>query len=65
MSISREERATALRAAPDSRLQGRMKVGLAKKQGHRIDMYNVVDGGPYGLVGDGKNASRFGRWISA
>ena len=37
-----------------------MKVGFTKEgRITAIDMYTVVDGGPYGPGGDGNSASRF------
>src|SRR5205814_61092 len=41
-------------------VHGRMKVGFSKEgRVTALDMYTVVDGGPYGPGGDGNTASRF------
>jgi len=58
MRISREEEHAVGGARPA--LHGRMKVGFAKDgRVTAIDMYTVVDGGPYGPGGDGNSAARF------
>jgi len=58
MRISREEEHAIGGARPA--LHGRMKVGFTKEgKITAIDMYTVVDGGPYGPGGDGNSASRF------
>jgi xanthine dehydrogenase molybdenum-binding subunit len=58
MRISREEEHGIGGARPA--LHGRMKVGFSKEgRVTAIDMYTVVDGGPYGPGGDGNTASRF------
>ena len=58
MRISREEEHAIGRARPA--MHGRMKVGFTK-QGRitAVDMFTVVEGGPYGPGGDGNAASRF------
>ena len=58
MRISREEEHSLGGARPS--VYGRMKVGFSKEgRVTAIDMYTVVDGGPYGPGGDGNSASRF------
>ena len=58
MRISREEEHALGRARPA--IHGRMKVGFTKEgRITAIDMFTVVDGGPYGPGGDGNTASRF------
>src|SRR2546422_950939 len=58
MRISREEEHAIGGARPA--LHGRMKVGFTKEgRVTAVDMYTVVDGGPYGPGGDGNTASRF------
>ena len=58
MRISREEEHSIGGARPA--LHGRMKVGFTKEgKVTAIDMYTVVEGGPYGPGGDGNSASRF------
>ena len=58
MRISREEEHGIGGARPA--LHGRMKVGFSREgRVTAIDMYTVVDGGPYGPGGDGNTASRF------
>jgi CO/xanthine dehydrogenase Mo-binding subunit len=58
MRISREEEHGIGGARPS--VYGRMKVGFAKEgRITALDMYTVVDGGPYGPGGDGNTASRF------
>src|SRR5713226_3065177 len=58
MRISREEEHAIGGARPA--LHGRMKVGFTKEgRVTALDMYTVVDGGPYGPGGDGNTASRF------
>jgi xanthine dehydrogenase molybdenum-binding subunit len=58
MRISREEEHGIGGARPA--LHGRMKVGFTKEgRVTALDMYTVVDGGPYGPGGDGNTASRF------
>jgi CO/xanthine dehydrogenase Mo-binding subunit len=58
MRVSREEEHAIGGARPA--LHGRMKVGFTKEgRITAIDMYTVVDAGPYGPGGDGNSASRF------
>ena len=58
MRISREEEHGIGGARPA--LHGRMKVGFTKEgRVTALDMFTVVDGGPYGPGGDGNTASRF------
>ncbi len=58
MRVSREEEHAIGRARPA--LHGRMKVGFTKEgRVTAIDMFTVVEGGPYGPGGDGNTASRF------
>ncbi|MCM3881347.1 MAG: xanthine dehydrogenase family protein molybdopterin-binding subunit [Vicinamibacterales bacterium] len=58
MRISREEEHSIGGARPA--LHGRMKVGFTKDgKITAVDMFTVVDGGPYGPGGDGNSASRF------
>ncbi len=58
MRISREEEHAIGRARPA--MHGRMKVGFAKDgRITALDMFTVVEGGPYGPGGDGNTASRF------
>ena len=58
MRISREEEHAIGRARPA--MHGRMKVGFTKEgRVTAIDMFTVIDGGPYGPGGDGNTASRF------
>jgi xanthine dehydrogenase molybdenum-binding subunit len=58
MRMSREEEHAVGGARPA--LHGRMKVGLTKEgRITAIDMYTVVEGGPYGPGGDGNSAGRF------
>ena len=58
MRISREEEHGIGGARPA--VHGRMKVGFSKEgRVTALDMYTVVDGGPYGPGGDGNTASRF------
>ena len=58
MRISREEEHGIGGARPA--VHGRMKVGFSREgRVTAIDMYTVVDGGPYGPGGDGNTASRF------
>ena len=58
MRISREEEHSIGRARPA--MHGRMKVGFTKEgRITAIDMFTVVEGGPYGPGGDGNTASRF------
>jgi xanthine dehydrogenase molybdenum-binding subunit len=58
MRISREEEHSIGGARPA--LHGRMKVGFTKEgRITAIDMFTVVEGGPYGPGGDGNSASRF------
>ena len=53
MRISREEEHSIGRARPA--MHGRMKVGFTKEgRITAIDMFTVVEGGPYGPGGDGK-----------
>jgi xanthine dehydrogenase molybdenum-binding subunit len=58
MRISREEEHGIGGARPA--LHGRMKVGFTKEgKITAVDMFTVVEGGPYGPGGDGNSASRF------
>jgi xanthine dehydrogenase molybdenum-binding subunit len=58
MRVSREEEHSIGGARPA--LHGRMKVGFTKEgRVTALDMYTVVDGGPYGPGGDGSTAGRF------
>ncbi|RPI52777.1 MAG: xanthine dehydrogenase family protein molybdopterin-binding subunit [Acidobacteria bacterium] len=58
MRISREEEHAIGGARPA--LHGRMKVGFTKEgRITAIDMFTVVEGGPYGPGGDGNSAARF------
>jgi xanthine dehydrogenase molybdenum-binding subunit len=58
LRISREEEHSIGGARPA--LHGRMKVGFTKEgRITAIDMFTVVEGGPYGPGGDGNSASRF------
>jgi xanthine dehydrogenase molybdenum-binding subunit len=58
MRISREEEHAIGGARPA--LHGRMKIGLTKEgRITALDMFTVVDGGPYGPGGDGNTAGRF------
>ena len=58
MRMSREEEHAVGGARPA--LHGRMKVGFAKDgRITAIDMFTVVEGGPYGPGGDGNSAGRF------
>jgi CO/xanthine dehydrogenase Mo-binding subunit len=58
MRISREEEHAIGGARPA--LHGRMKIGFTKDgKITAVDMFTVVDGGPYGPGGDGNSASRF------
>ena len=58
MRISREEEHAIGRARPA--MHGRMKVGFTKEgRITALDMFTVVEGGPYGPGGDGNTASRF------
>jgi xanthine dehydrogenase molybdenum-binding subunit len=58
MRISREEEHAIGRARPA--MHGRMKVGFTKEgRITAVDMFTVVDGGPYGPGGDGNVAGRF------
>ena len=58
MRISREEEHGLGGARPA--VHGRMKVGFTKEgRITALDMFTVVEGGPYGPGGDGNNASRF------
>src|SRR5262249_32113391 len=58
MRISREEEHGLGGARPA--LHGRMKVGFTKEgRVTALDLYTVVDGGPYGPGGDGNTAGRF------
>ncbi|HEV3215611.1 MAG TPA: molybdopterin cofactor-binding domain-containing protein, partial [Vicinamibacterales bacterium] len=58
MRVSREEEHAIGRARPA--MHGRMKVGFAKDgRITAVDMFTVVEGGPYGPGGDGNTASRF------
>ena len=58
MRISREEEHAIGGARPA--LHGRMKVGFTKEgRITAVDMFTVVEGGPYGPGGDGNSASRF------
>ena len=58
MRISREEEHAIGRARPA--MHGRMKVGFTKEgRITAVDMFTVVEGGPYGPGGDGSTAGRF------
>jgi CO/xanthine dehydrogenase Mo-binding subunit len=58
MRISREEEHSIGGARPA--LHGRMKLGLTKEgRITALDMFTVVEGGPYGPGGDGNSAGRF------
>ena len=58
MRISREEEHGIGGARPA--VHGRMKVGFTKEgRITALDMFTVVEGGPYGPGGDGNTASRF------
>ena len=58
MRISREEEHGIGGARPA--MHGRMKVGFTKEgRVTALDMFTVVEGGPYGPGGDGNTASRF------
>jgi CO/xanthine dehydrogenase Mo-binding subunit len=58
MRLSREEEHMVGRARPG--FYARTKVGFAKDgRITAIDMFTVVEGGPYGPGGDGNNASRY------
>ena len=58
MRVSREEEHSIGGARPA--VHGRMKVGFTKEgRVTAVDMYTVVEGGPYGPGGDGTNAARF------
>src|ERR1041384_6881676 len=58
MRVSREEEHGIGGARPA--VHGRMKVGFTKEgRIPALDMYTVVDGGPYGPGGDGNTAGRF------
>jgi CO/xanthine dehydrogenase Mo-binding subunit len=58
MRLSREEEHNVGRARPA--MHARMKVGFSKEgRITAIDMYTIVEGGPYGPGGDGNSASRY------
>ena len=58
MRISREEEHSIGRARPA--MHARMKVGFTKEgKITAIDMFTIVEGGPYGPGGDGNSASRY------
>jgi CO/xanthine dehydrogenase Mo-binding subunit len=58
MRISREEEHSIGRARPA--MHGRVKVGFAKDgRITAVDMFTIVEGGPYGPGGDGNSASRY------
>ncbi len=58
MRISREEEHSIGRARPA--MHARLKVGFSKEgRITAVDMYTVVEGGPYGPGGDGNSASRY------
>src|SRR5437667_669023 len=58
MRVSREEEHGIGGARPA--VHGRMKIGLTKEgRITALDMFTVVEGGPYGPGGDGNTASRF------
>ena len=58
MRMSREEEHSVGRARPA--MHARVKVGFAKDgRITAIDMFTVVEGGPYGPGGDGNSASRY------
>ena len=58
MRLSREEEHCVGRARPA--IHARIKVGFAKDgRITAVDMFTVVEGGPYGPGGDGNSASRY------
>ena len=58
MRLSREEEHNVGRARPA--MHARMKVGFSKEgRITAIDMFTIVEGGPYGPGGDGNSASRY------
>jgi xanthine dehydrogenase molybdenum-binding subunit len=58
MRLSREEEHSVGRARPA--MHARMKVGFSKEgRITAIDMFTIVEGGPYGPGGDGNSASRY------
>ncbi len=58
MRLSREEEHSVGRARPA--MHARMKVGFSKEgRITALDMYTIVEGGPYGPGGDGNSASRY------
>jgi CO/xanthine dehydrogenase Mo-binding subunit len=58
MRVSREEEHAIGRSRPA--MHGRLKVGFSKEgRITALDMFTVVDGGPYGPGGDGNTAGRF------
>ena len=58
MRLSREEEHSVGRARPA--MHARMKVGFAKDgRITAVDMFTIVEGGPYGPGGDGNSASRY------
>jgi CO/xanthine dehydrogenase Mo-binding subunit len=58
MRLSREEEHSVGRARPA--MHARLKVGFAKDgRITAVDMFTIVEGGPYGPGGDGNSASRY------
>ena len=58
MRLSREEEHSVGRARPA--MHARIKVGFTKEgRITAVDMYTIVEGGPYGPGGDGNSASRY------
>ena len=58
MRLSRDEEHSVGRARPA--MHARMKVGFTKEgRITALDMYTIVEGGPYGPGGDGNSASRY------
>jgi len=58
MRLSREEEHAVGRARPA--MHSRTKVGFSKEgRITAVDMYTIVEGGPYGPGGDGNSASRY------
>ena len=58
MRLSREEEHSVGRARPA--MHSRVKVGFAKDgRITAVDMFTIVEGGPYGPGGDGNSASRY------
>jgi hypothetical protein len=58
MRLSREEEHSVGRARPA--MHARLKVGFSKEgRITAVDMFTIVEGGPYGPGGDGNSASRY------